>query len=114
MQKDSNGTDDLDIVLDRKTDIKKIEQDVEDLAEIQQGIAKMIVQQGEPLNEVEGKIESSKKSTWDAAESILEAEKQTNTSRKRKFWLGLTVIGGFLTAAGVAFISSSGKSPSKE
>ena len=83
------------IIRERNSDIKKIETDMELLAEIQQDLSVMIHAQGECIDIAVENIETAEIAISDAVKHIEQASEIQKKTNK-------LFIGGLLTAAGVA------------
>lgn len=95
---------DLDAMLlkERTRDSKKIEEEVEQLADIYQTVYEQIRSQGKIIDDIEDNIEESVGQTTQASSELKSAEYYKNRSR---IWGAIAMIGGVAVATlGIAII----------
>lgn len=101
------------IIAEKNQAYKEIETDLIHLSEIQQDLNAMVHKQGEELEVAERNIESSRGFSQEGVQNLIEAEKYQETLRRRKFWLGVGIVGATVTVLG-NWIYSSIKSNEEE
>jgi len=86
------------VIMERNKEIKELEKEVEFVVEVQAKLSEMVKDQGEEIDKSERNIRFTYDSCLQAAESLMEVEKQTNSNHKKKFWLGMGLVAGFCVA----------------
>jgi len=78
-----------DLAEERRQAIKRIENDLGDISEIQAGLSKIVNKQGDDINDISNMIEESVVLTTASVQNLQQAEHKSN--RQRNTWIGIGV-----------------------